>query len=107
MASIGDDILVGTPRHSRGDNDDPGAAYLIDGETGELLQTFMKPLAANDDWFGVSVAGVGNNVAVGAYLDDTAGDDAGAVYLFEGIPEPQTLALLAIALSPFLLTRKK
>ena len=67
----------------------------------------MKPLAANDDWFGVSVAGVGNNVAVGAYLDDTAGDDAGAVYLFEGIPEPQTLALLAIALSPFLLTRKK
>ncbi len=62
---------------------------LAFAKPGDLLQTFFNP--TSDEGFSNSVAAVGNNVLVGAM-----GDGAGAVYMFEGIPEPATLSLPAL-----------
>ncbi len=75
---------------------DGGAAYLFDGATGALLQTFLNPTPAAGDDFGGAVAGVGGNALVGARNDDTAAPEAGAVYLFDG----STGALLQTFLGP-------
>jgi hypothetical protein len=90
VAAVGDDVLIGSYGDDTGAAD-AGAAYLFDGSTGALLQTFLSPTPGDNDAFGWSVAAVGNNVLVGAM-----GDGAGAVYMFEGIPEPATLSLLAL-----------
>jgi drug/metabolite transporter superfamily protein YnfA len=83
VAFVGPNLLVGVPRADMGGTD-AGAAYLFDGTTGALLQTFQKPEPAAGDWFGNSVAALGENVLVGAPGDDTGEPDAGAVYLFDG-----------------------
>ncbi len=89
VASVGDDVLVGAPG---GD-----AVYLFDGSTGELLETFLNPTPQSGDAFGYSVAGVGQNVLIGdPWGDDAGGADSGVAFLFEGIPEPATLALLLV-----------
>jgi outer membrane protein assembly factor BamB len=82
VAAVGSNLLVGALGDDTGATD-AGAAYLFDGKTGELLRTFQKPTQSDYDWFGASVAAVGNNVLVGAFLDDTGATDAGAAYLFD------------------------
>ncbi|MBN2473708.1 MAG: lamin tail domain-containing protein [Pirellulales bacterium] len=84
VAADGDKVLVGSPRENLGVHVEAGAAYLFDGATGELLQTFENPTPADGDRFGRAVAAVGNHVLIGAPLDDTGAEDAGAVYLFDG-----------------------
>ncbi len=79
---VGDDILVGA-RFDDAFGDDAGAAYLFDGVTGELLQTFSSPFAAPNAQFGYSVAAMGENVLVGARFDETGANGVGAVYLFD------------------------
>ncbi len=64
--------------------EDAGAAYLFDGQTGELLQTYMSPARTENAQFGYSVAAIGNNVLVAARWDDTGAEGAGATYLFDG-----------------------
>ena len=95
VAAVGDNVLVAAPWDDAGATDAP-AAYLFDGSTGALLATFLNPTPATGDLFGCSVAAVGNNVLIGAPWDDAGATNAGAVYLFEGIPEPATLSLLAL-----------
>jgi FG-GAP repeat len=60
-----------------------GAAYLFDISTGNLLQTFLDPKPAIDDFFGSSVALLGNSVLIGAPQIDTQGADTGAAFLFD------------------------
>ncbi|MCH7535938.1 MAG: hypothetical protein IH948_09420, partial [Bacteroidetes bacterium] len=49
-----------------------GSAYLFNATTGQLLLTINNPFPTNDDQFGNSVAGVGNDkLLVGAHLDST------------------------------------
>lgn len=60
-----------------------GTAYLFDGSTGGLLQTFDNPTPEYPDLFGYSMAVLGDNILISAPRDNTAGDDAGAVYLFD------------------------
>ena len=81
VAAVGDNILVGAPNDDTA-AEDAGAAYLFDGTTGGLLRTFANPTPEELDRFG-RVAALGNNVLVSATRDDTAGNDAGAVYLFD------------------------
>jgi hypothetical protein len=83
VAFVGRNLLVGVPFADMGGTD-AGAAYLFDGATGALLHTFQKPQPSAGDWFGISVAALGENVLVGALGDDTGAHDAGAVYLFDG-----------------------
>jgi len=93
VAAVGNNVLVGAPNDNTGATD-AGAAYLFDGATGALLQTFLNPTPAVEDCFSNSVAALGNNVLIAAFGEDTFATDAGAVYLFEGVPEPATLLLL-------------
>jgi hypothetical protein len=82
VAAAGENVLVGAPLDDLGGTD-AGAAYLFDGKSGALLQTFRNPTPDKDDWFGVALAALGNHVLVGAMQDDAAGKDAGAVHLFD------------------------
>jgi len=51
---------------------------------GDLLQTYLNPSPATSDFFGHSVAFVGNNILIGAHGDDDIGvNEAGAAYLFD------------------------
>jgi hypothetical protein len=100
VAGVGDRALVGAPRDDAGATD-AGAAYLFDGISGALLQTFLNPTPAASDRFGTSIAGADIHVLVGAPLDDTAGSNAGAAYLFDGDPSSLTFgSLLRTFLNP-------
>jgi len=94
VAAVGSDILVGACYDDM-DAPNAGAAYLFDDDTGDML-TLRNPEPDADDFFGVSVAGVGNNILVGAHYDDPGAANAGSVFLLQGIPEPTTLSLLAL-----------
>jgi len=55
----------------------------VTAQTPVLLRTFNNPTPALEDNFGIGLAALGNDrILVGAPNDDTAGTDAGAVYLF-------------------------
>jgi hypothetical protein len=82
VAGVGENVLIGAPLADIGAKD-AGAAYLFDGKTGALLQTFKNPSPGADDWFGATVAAVGDQVLIGAFLDDAGAKDSGAAYLFD------------------------
>src|SRR5262249_13755132 len=81
VAAVGNNLLVGVP-HDGAFAANAGAAYLFDGTTGALLQTFHSPSAAGGDQFGAAVAGGGNLVVIGAPGDDNGVANAGAAYVF-------------------------
>ena len=81
VAFIGDKILVGAPAEQFGPA--AGSAYLFDGTTGNLLQTFKAPPSPGSNGFGHSVSAWGNNVLIGAPFDDKQGANAGAAYVFD------------------------
>ncbi|MFH1922891.1 MAG: PEGA domain-containing protein [Planctomycetota bacterium] len=83
VAAVGDNVLIGA-NHAHANGLNVGAAYLFDGSNGKLLHTFLNPTPGWNDQFGVTVAALGENIVISAPLDDTAGIDAGAIYLFEG-----------------------
>jgi hypothetical protein len=39
---------------------------------------------------------MGDNVIIGSLYDDAGGSNVGAAYLFQGVPEPATLAMLGV-----------
>ncbi len=83
ITAVGHNVLVGARFDDRA-AEDAGAAYLFDGETGELLQTYLSPTPAENAQFGYAVAAMGDNVLVGARYDETGANGLGAVYLFDG-----------------------
>lgn len=85
VAMLGNNVLVGAPGYWDGSGNTPGAAYLFDGTTGQLLHTFADPAGQAGDLFGVSVAALGENILIGASLDDTAASNAGVAYLFDSM----------------------
>ncbi|GET40779.1 FG-GAP repeat protein [Microseira wollei] len=84
VAAVGNNVLIAAPGDDAGAND-AGVAYLFDGVTGNLLQTFNNPTAAENDRFGTAVAMVGNKVLMAAPGDDAGANDAGVAYLFDGV----------------------
>lgn len=60
-----------------------GSAYIFDSKTGTQLHKLTAFDGTAEDWFGGSVAILGDIVAVGAQNDDDQGEDSGAVYLFD------------------------
>jgi len=80
VAAVGNNVLVAAPP-AYSPSSPPGAVYLYDGTTGDLLRTFQSPTATAGDCFGTSVATVGNNILVGAM---GANNLEGAAYLFDG-----------------------
>jgi len=80
LAVAGDRFLVG----SRDCNDTVcGAVHLFDSD-GNLVRSIFAPTPEGFSGFGDSVGAMGGYLLVGATLDDTAGPDAGAAYLFDG-----------------------
>ena len=70
----------------------PSEAFAAAGDVDSAVEvndtTTNGPTLADDDWFGASVANIGdlngdgvNDLAVGAYYDDEGGDDRGAIHI--------------------------
>jgi hypothetical protein len=81
-----DEIVTG----HRGSTNNPGRVHVYSGTTRTVLHKFVGE--SNDDWFGHAVAGVSDvngdgigDIFVGAPRDDTAGSNAGRVYVFSGL----------------------
>lgn len=81
LAGDAESLVVGALR-SAGAQPGAGAAYLY-SNTGQLIQQFQAPDPQPDDHFGEAVALLRNAIIVGAPGDDTAGVDAGAVFVFD------------------------
>ncbi len=80
----GDYVIVGAPEEkSRGIN--AGAAYVFHRSTVSVWESGTKLqgyFVSSRDYFGLSVAITSNHAFVGAPLEDTWGNNAGAVYVF-------------------------
>lgn len=80
----GDTLVVGSP-----DDDDnglaSGSAYVFTrGGTSWSLQTKIMALDASaGDFFGATVSLRGDNLLIGAFLDDRAVNDSGSVYAYQ------------------------
>jgi subtilisin family serine protease len=88
-------VLVGAP-FDDAVGPDSGTAHLFDAATNQLLRTFVNPVAGTDDRFGWKVSMDASHVAVAAPQDDVAGEDSGAVYVFDRA----TGALVSTLLNP-------
>lgn len=95
IATLGNNVLIGAPNDDSAGTD-AGAVYLFDRNTGAVLRTFVNPTPNANDNFGASITTAGNDVVISAPGDDTAGENKGAVYLFDG----NTGALLQTFLNP-------
>lgn len=65
-----------------------GSAYVFERDRGGtntwgVVTNLVPPVASGGDLFGCSVALSGDTLAVGAHLNDTQGEDAGSVFIFE------------------------
>lgn len=108
LATLGNKIIAGSMLHDPfgdGTPPQPGAAFVFDGTTGDLLFRLDNPTPEaledppiNNDWFGFSVSATDDKILVGAMLEDPDGiDDAGAVHVFDAddgaflftIPNPE------------------
>ena len=108
VAAVGTDLLVGA-NHDDTAGIDAGAAYLFDGTTGELLLSLFEPAPREEGHFGTAVAGMGSEIVVSSFWfhgNPPTAYGNGSVYVFEGVPEPATLALLAVGGAAMLLRRK-
>ncbi len=83
VAAVGNDVLIGAWGDNTGGGS-AGAAYLFDGNTGELLHTFLNPTPRTGDGFAEFVSSVGDDVLIGAWGDDAGATNAGVAYLFDG-----------------------
>jgi hypothetical protein len=79
----GSRLAVGAANH-----DEVGAVYLYDFQQGDAELTFELAAADGEpgDSFGSSLGLSGSTLAAGAYWDDDAGEDSGAVYVYELAP---------------------
>ena len=82
VALDGDSALIGYTRdYNNGIRS--GSAYLFDITTGDLLQKFIAPDGAIDDFLGFSVALDGDSALISAIYDDDNGTNSGSAYLFD------------------------
>jgi hypothetical protein len=83
---------------AHGDDDvfgNSGAAYIVDGRTGEEIHKLKASDPGFEDRFGKSVGIHGDRVVVGADLENERGTNAGAAYLFDVNTGGQKHKLLA------------
>ena len=87
VATVGDDLLVGSPANLSGGINNAGQAFLFD-RSGNALRTYDNPEPVQGGFFGFSVAAVGSEeLLIGAPRNSVAGDngaipEAGQVFLF-------------------------
>jgi len=83
-----DDFIIGA-RQNDAAGENAGRAYVYSGRTGNTLYVFDGEAAGDN--FGVGVSGAGDinldgfdDLIVGAYFSDSAGDNAGRAYVYSG-----------------------
>jgi outer membrane protein assembly factor BamB len=94
VALFGDLAVVGAPF----DGEDgllAGKAYLFNVRTGKQLFILRPDDPAANRAFGFKVAISGNLILIGALLDDTLGNNAGAAYVFDATTGTQLHKLTA------------
>ncbi|KAH8084483.1 hypothetical protein JL720_7981 [Aureococcus anophagefferens] len=102
VAVSGDLVVVGADGNDDAGSDS-GSAYVFrttnDGASWTQVAKLVASDAAEDDWFGYSVAVSGDLVVVGARYNDDAGSDSGSAYVFrttnDGVSWTQTAKLAA------------
>ncbi len=83
VASVDGNLLVGTPGNQLFDGRNVGSVYVFDGTTGDLILSIPNPTPGEDE-FGISVAGIGESILVGAWQDKPEDSQTvGTAYLFE------------------------
>jgi hypothetical protein len=97
VAISGSRVVVGANRYQTNQSN-IGRAFVYDlaGATPAVaVATLDNPSPATDDWFGGAVAVSGTRVAIAAEGDDTAGHNAGSVYVydFSGATPPPVVIL--------------
>jgi hypothetical protein len=81
LATLDSNLIVGA-RLRDTVTTDAGAAYLFNGATAALLQTFTNPSATTGSELGFSVAAAGSRVLAGAHFDSAVAPNAGAAFVF-------------------------
>ena len=81
MAVVGDNLLVGAQWEDTGAKN-AGSAYLFDRQ-GNLLTTFRNPEPVENGEFGSIAVAMGENILIGASLNQIGGSASGAAYLFD------------------------
>jgi hypothetical protein len=83
VAVSGERVAVGSPGEV-GPGRPQGRVHVFDLIAGQWVQVaeLLGSNGSSGDGFGCAVALEGDTLVVGAYLDDEAGSDAGAVYVF-------------------------
>jgi outer membrane protein assembly factor BamB len=104
VAGLVDKVIVG----ACADDDNAGAVYVFD-PMAEAPLKLDNPRPNPGDRFGLALATLDRNILVGAYGEDAIGDNAGAVYLFDGDsgrllrtfenPEPESSGEMGITIA--------
>ena len=98
VAEVNGDVLVGAPGANDAAGFNTGAAYLFDGDTGQLLVTYGNPDPTANSGFGRTVLGAGDSLfiaATGEFTNFGGAGNGGVVYEFDSvIPEPASLGLV-------------
>jgi protocatechuate 3,4-dioxygenase beta subunit len=84
LAAYGNNVLIGDPEADVNGVEAAGALYLFDSSNGNLIRTFANPTPGVYDKFGGPFSVIGDNILIGAGLDDTRGEDTGIAYLYDG-----------------------
>jgi hypothetical protein len=84
IAAVGmDRVLVGAPYFSNITGDTNVGSVYVFNTNGALLKIITKPTPVTNDFFGQTLAALGNDrVIIGAYGDDTGATDAGSAYIY-------------------------
>ena len=99
VALGGNLAIVGAPRHAH-NFVQAGAAYLFDTTTGQQVRELMPTGGTEYGAAGYSVDISGNVAIVGAYLDQHAGSQSGAAFLFDVTTGQQLFKLTASNAAP-------
>ena len=94
VAADGGTALIGAS-HDSVFGANQGAAYLFDLSSGQKLYSLGASADEVDEGFGTSVAIDSGRALVGARLEDSAGSDSGAAYLFDVATGQQLFRLIA------------
>ncbi|MGK7878358.1 MAG: hypothetical protein AB4426_35165 [Xenococcaceae cyanobacterium] len=81
VAIDGNNVLIGSGANDQASRS--GIAYLFDATTGNLLETFLNPTPAVDDFFSASLAIKGDKILISAQNDDLGATNSGAAYLYD------------------------
>lgn len=84
LATTGSMVIIGAYLDDYG-AEQSGVVHVFDVETRALIRTLANPDPGVYDNFGFTIAASGERIIVGAYNDDTMGEDSGTAYLFDAL----------------------